>query len=53
MWKLFSEMLAEKIYDHLDSARKGSGGTKDELIINKLAIAWIDYRKAYSMVPYS
>ena len=45
--------------------RKGSRGTKDQLLIDKtvlrdckkrhtnLAMAWIDYKKAYDMVPYS
>ena len=44
---------------------KGSRGTKDQLLINKtvlrecekrhnnLAMAWIDYKKAYDMVPHS
>ena len=44
---------------------KGSRGTKDQLLIDKtvlrdyikrhtnLAIAWIDYKKAYGMVPHS
>ena len=45
--------------------RKRSRGTKDQLLIDKmivkdckrrltsLAVAWIDYRKAYDMVPHS
>ena len=45
--------------------RKGTRGTKDQLLIDKtiakdckrqltsLAVAWIDYRKAYDMVPHS
>ena len=45
--------------------RKGSRGTKDQFFIDKtilkdcrkrhinLAMAWIDYRKAYDMVPHS
>ena len=45
--------------------RKRIRGTKDQLLIDKmivkdckrrlisLAIAWIDYRKAYDMVPHS
>ena len=75
MWKPLSGMLAEMIYDHLDSSRflpeeqkgcqKGSRGTKDQLFIDKmvsrnckrsttnLTMAWIDYRKAYDMVPHS
>ena len=68
MWKLFSGMLSEKIYDHLGTqqilpeeqkgCRKGSRGTEDQLLIDKLvlwnckrrktnlAMAWIDYCKA-------
>ena len=45
--------------------RKGSRGTKDQLQLDKmivkagkrwlasLAVAWIDYRKAYDMAPHS
>ena len=45
--------------------RKGSRDTKDQLLIDKmivkdckrwltsLAVAWIDYRKAYDVVPHS
>ena len=45
--------------------RKGSGGTNDLLYIDRaaikevksrnknLAMAWIDYKKAYDMVPHS
>ena len=45
--------------------RKGRRGAKDQLVIDKailkdcqkrhtnLAMAWIDYRKAYDMVPHS
>ena len=45
--------------------KRESRGTKDQLLIDKmelrdckkrqtnLAMAWIDYRKAYDMVPYS
>jgi len=63
------------LYNYLEEAalltweqngcRKGSRGTKDQLLIDKmilkncktrltsLAVAWIDYRKAYDMVPHS
>jgi len=63
------------LYNYLEEAalltweqkgcRKGSRGTKDQLLIGKmilkncktrltsLAVAWIDYRKAYDMVPHS
>ena len=75
MWKLLTGIFAEKIYDHLKvnnllpdeqkGCRKGSRGTKDQLLIDKailrevkmkkrhLAMGWIDYRKAYDMVPHS
>ena len=63
------------MYEHLEQAnilpweqkgsRKGSRGTKDQLLIDKmivknckkrltsLAVAWIDYHKAYDMVPHT
>ena len=75
MWKVFSGMLAEEIYEHLEGknlfqheqkgCKKKSSGTKDQLLIDKtilrnrknrkvnLAMAWIDYRKAYDMIPHS
>ena len=75
LWKLLMGILAEELYEHLEQAnmlpweqkgcRKGSRGTKDQLLIDKmivknckkrlasLAVAWIDYRKAYNMVPHS
>ena len=75
MWKLATGIIADAMYDHLESSRlfpseqKGcrrkSRGTKDQLLIDKLvlqdskrrrvnlAMAWIDYRKAYDMVPHS
>ena len=68
-------MLAEKMYSHLkrenvlpseqNGCRKGSHGTKDQLLIDKtvlrdckkrhtnLAMAWVDFKKAYGMVPHS
>ena len=68
LWKLLTGIFAEKIYDHLrinnllpdeqKGCRKGSRGTKDQLLIDKailreakvrkrqLAMGWIDYRKA-------
>ena len=51
--------------DEQKGCRKRSRGTKDQLLIDKavlkearlkkrcLAMAWIDYRKAYDMVPHS
>ena len=75
MWKLLTGVLADHLYDHLDEkdllpveqkgCRRGSRGTKDQLLIDKavirnskrrqtnLAMAWIDYKKAYDMVPHS
>ncbi len=75
MWKLLSGILSEKMYYHLETeqilpeeqkgCRKGSRGTKDQLLIDKmvlrnckhrktnLAMAWIDFRKTYDMVPHS
>ena len=73
--KLLTGVLAEEIYRHLDEnqllsveqkgGRKGSRGTKDQLLIDKMVIknckrrltglgaAWVDYKKAYDMVPHS
>ena len=75
MWKVFSGMLTEEIYEHLEGknlfpheqkgCKKKSRGTKDQLLFDKailrncknrkvnLAMAWIDYRKAYDMIPHS
>ena len=74
MWKVFSCMLAEEIYEHLEGknlfpheqkrCNKKSRDTKDQLLIDKtilrncknrkvnLAMAWIDYRKAYDLIPH-
>ena len=65
-------MIAEEMYDFLESenilpdeqncSRKGSRGTKNQLLIDKTLLkdrkrrktmAWIDYKKAYDMVPHS
>ena len=75
MWKLLTGIMGEKLYHHLErnglfkdeqkGCRKGSRGTKDQLLIDKailknccrrltnLSMAWIDYKKAYDMVPHS
>ena len=75
IWKLLTGILAEELYEHLEKTnslpweqkgcRKGSRGTKDQLLIDKmivedckrwltsLAVAWIDYLKAYNMVTHS
>jgi len=51
--------------DEQKGCRKGSPGTKAQLLIHKailkncrrrfanLSMAWIDYKKAYDMVPHS
>ena len=58
--------LSEKdvLLDERKGLRKDSRGTKDQLLIDKLilkhckkhqhylSIAWIDYKKAYDMVPH-
>ena len=75
MWKLLAGMIAEEMYTYLHrenllpeeqkGCRRGSRGTKDQLLIDKtvlrdcrrrqtnLAMAWIDYKKAYDFVPHS
>ena len=75
MWKLLTGVIAEKMYHYLErekilpeeqkGCRRGSRGTKDQLLIHKtvlkdcrkrhtnLSTAWIDYRKAYDLVPHS
>ena len=75
MWKLLTGMIAEEMYTYLHrenllpeeqkGCRRGSRGTKDQLLIDKtvlrdcrrrhtnLAMAWIDYKKAYDFVPHS
>lgn len=66
--------MGEKLYQHLErnglladeqkGCRKGSRGTKDQLLVDmailkkyrrltNLSMAWIDYKKAYDMVPHS
>ena len=75
MWKLLPGMIAEEMYTYLErenilpeeqkGCRRGSRGTKDQLLIDKtvlrdcrkrhtnLAMAWIDYKKSYDFVPHS
>ena len=75
IWKLRTDILAEELDEHLEKTnslpweqkgcRKGSRGTKDQLLIDKmivenckrwltsLAVTWIDYCKPYDMVPHS
>ena len=75
IWKLLTGGMGKKFYHHLErnglitdeqkECRKGSRGTKDQLLVDKailkncrrrlanLSMAWIDYKKAYDMVPHS
>ena len=75
MWKLLTEIMRERLYQHLGRDRllvheqkgciKGTRGTKDQLPVDKtvlkncqrrltnLSMAWIDYKKAYDMLPHS
>ena len=68
MWKLLTGVTGDKLYHHLErnglltdeqkGCRKGSRGTKDQLLVDKamlkncrrrltnLSMAWIDYKKA-------
>ena len=53
----------EKLWpEEQKGCRRGSRGTKDQLLIDKtllkdwdtnLSTAWIDYKKAYDFVPHS
>ena len=75
MWNLWTDVIADRIYTHLDQekllpeeqkgCRKGSRGTNyllyiDRVVIKEvksrnknLAMAWIDYKTAFSVVPHS
>ena len=75
MWKLLTGVIAEEMYDYLGQekllpgeqkrCRRGSRGTKDQLLINKtvlkdcnkrytnLSTAWKDYKKGYDFAPHS
>ena len=75
MWKYLIGVIAEEMYNYFErekilpeeqkGCKKGSRGTKDQLLIDKtvlkdykkrhtnLSMAWIDYRKAYDLVPHS
>ena len=74
MGKLSTGAIAEEMYDYLEQekllpeeqkeCRRGSRGTKDQLLIDKtvlkdcekrhtnLSMIWIDYKKAYDFVPH-
>ena len=64
--KIYDHLQANNLLpDEQKGCRKRSRGTKDQLLIDKavlkearakkryLAMAWIDYRKAYDMLPHS
>ena len=64
--KLYKHLVDNNLLpDEQKGCRKRSRGTKDQLLIDKtilrevkrvkrnLAVGWIDYRKAYDMVPHS
>ena len=72
IWKLLTGILAEELYESREKTnllpwkqkefRRGSRGTKDQLIIGRvivkvssstsLAVAWNDYRKTYDMISH-
>ena len=64
--KMYDHLQANQLFpDEQKGCRRRSRGTKDQLLIDKavlrdarvkkrsLSMAWIDYRKAYDMVPHS
>ena len=64
--KIYDHLMVNKVLpDEQKGCRRRSRGTKDQLLIDKmilreartkkrfLSMAWIDYRKAYDMVPHS
>ena len=64
--KLYNHLERNGLFkDEQKGCRKGSRRTKDQLLIDKailkncrrrltnLSMAWIDYKKAYDMVPHS
>ena len=64
--KIYDHLMDNKVLpDEQKGCRRRSRGTKDQLLIDKmilrearakqrfLSMAWIDYRKAYDMVPHS
>ena len=71
MWKLLTGMIAAETYNYLErekllpdeqkGCKRGSRGTKDQLLIDKTVLkdrkkrhtAKIDYKKAYDFVPHS
>ena len=75
IWKLLTRILTGELYKHLEKVdllpwkqkrcRKGSLGTKDRLLIDRmtvrdgkrrltlLAVAWINNRKVYGMAAHN
>ena len=64
--EIYKHLEGKNLHPHEQKGcKKKSRGTKDQLLINRailrncknrkvnLAMAWIDYRKAYDMIPYS
>ena len=64
--EMYNDLEREKILpEEQKGCKRGSCGTKDQLLIDKtvlkdfkkrytnLSMAWIDYRKAYDLVPHS
>ena len=64
--KLYQHMESNGLFvDEQKGCRKGTGGKKEQLLVDKailkncrrrltnLSMAWIDYKKAYDMVPRS
>ena len=53
MWKLLTDVIADQIYVHLDQEKLLPEEQKEFKSTNKnLAMAWIDYKKVYDMVPH-
>ena len=75
LYKLLTSILAERTYKRMEQqdifpieqngCRRGSHGTKDQLLINKmilenahtkhrnLSTAWIDYKKTFDSIPHA
>ena len=75
LWKFKTGIIADKLYQHLENeillleeqkgSRHDSRGTKDQLLIDKVAIrnykrrktnldmSWVGFRKTYDMAPHA
>ena len=56
MWKLLTVLIADQIYAHLDQEKllpEEQKGCRKVSRNKNLAMAWINYKKAYNMVPHS